>query len=163
MDIFGVINHVKMDLKKNIIGFHHVSIKAQNINDTVSFYERFGFELVHSWSLPDFNLEKCVMLHHHVINYYLEICDSNADMPTQGRKRKEGDEYIENALLHLCFTVKDAAEARNEALKYGATDLSKGVSKLDLINANKSVKVVNSLVYGLNGEVIEFLESIDFG
>lgn len=160
---FEIIKYVKMSLENNIIGFHHVSVKAQNVNDTVSFYSKLGFEVIHSWSLPDFNLEKCVMLHHKAINYYLEICDKNADMPTQGRKRKEGDEYIENALLHLCFTVKNAAEARKEALKYGAKDLSEGVSELDLINENKSVKVVNSLVHGLNGEVIEFLESVDFG
>lgn len=152
-----------MTLENNIIGFHHVSIKAQNFNDTVSFYTKLGFELIHSWSLPDFNLEKCVMLHNRSINYYLEICDKNAEMPTQGRKRKEHDEYIENSILHICFVVKDAAEARTEALKYGAQDLSKDIFRIDLINGNKSVKVVNSLVYSPNGEVIEFLERVDFG
>lgn len=151
-----------MELTDNITGFHHVSIKAQNFDETVLFYEKLGFEIVHNWSLPDFNLEKCAMLHHKNIKYHLEICDKNSDIPTQGRKRKDGDEYIENALLHICFTVKDAGEARLKAIKYGAKDLSKGVFQLDLINKNKTVNVKNSLVFSPNGEVIEFLENVNF-
>ena len=106
--------------------------------------------------------EKCVMLYHRGINYYIEICDKHADIPTQGRKRTEGDEYIENALLHICFVVKDAGEARLEALAYGASALSEGLLALNLANAKKTVAVRNSLVYSPNGEVIEFLEAVDF-
>ncbi|MND61373.1 Glyoxalase-like domain protein [compost metagenome] len=152
-----------MDLKNNIIGFHHISIKAKDFEHTVDFYKNFGFEIVHSWSLPDFNLEKCVMLHNRAINYYLEICDENGAIPTQGRKRRPDDEYIENALLHICFVVRDADAARKQALEYGAKDLSQGLFELDLSNNTKTVPVRNSLVYSPNGEVIEFLEKIDFG
>lgn len=152
-----------MELTENITAFHHVSIKAQNFEETIVFYEKLGFTVVHDWSLPDFNLEKCAMLHHKKINYYLEICDKNADMPTQGRKRSEGEEYTENALLHICFSVKDADSARIKAIEYGAKDLSEGTFQLDLINENKSVNVKNSLVYSPNGEVIEFLENVNFG
>lgn len=151
-----------MDLKSNIIGVHHVSIKAIDVDSTLDFYKNLGFEPVHQWSLPDFNLEKCVMLHHKGINFYLEICDNNADMPTQGRKRKPDDEYIENALLHLCFVVNDADAARKQALAYGAKDLSQGASELDLSDGTRIVRVKNSLVYGPNGEVIEFLEKVNF-
>lgn len=152
-----------MDLKNNIIGFHHVSIKANEFEHTVDFYRSFGFEIVHSWSLPEINMDKCVMLHHKAINYYLEICDKNADMPTQGRKRHINDEHIENALLHICFVVKDAERARQQALAYGATDLSHGAVDIDLSNRTKTVTARNSLVYSPNGEVIEFLEAVDFG
>lgn len=151
-----------MDLANNIIGFHHVSIKAKDFDNTLAFYTNLGFEIAHSWALPDFNLEECVMLHHKAINYYLEICDYNADIPTQGRKRKADDEYIENALLHICFVVRDADLARKQALAHGAKDLSQGLFELDLSNEIKSVKVRNSLVYSPNGEVIEFLEKVDF-
>lgn len=152
-----------MELTENITGFHHVSIKAENFEKTIAFYQKLGFEIVHDWSLPDFNLEKCAMLHHKKINYYLEICDKNADMPTQGRKRLPQDEYIENALLHICFVVKNADEARKRAIEYGAKDLSNGTFQFDLINDKKTVNVTNSLVYSPNGEVIEFLENTDFG
>lgn len=151
-----------MELSDNILGFHHVSIKAQNFDQTVEFYLNFGFLIMHSWSLPEFQLERCVMLYNANINYYLEICDKNANFPTQGRRRKDTDEYIENALLHICFTVKDATKAKNKALKIGAKELSKSVETIELKDNNKSVSVTNSLVYSPNGEVIEFLEAVDF-
>ncbi|MNL77507.1 hypothetical protein D3C87_2037120 [compost metagenome] len=58
--------------------------------------------------------------------------------------------------------MKDAAKAREEALKVGATDLSNGVFEIQLKNKLKSVNVYNSLVYSPNGEVIEFLEQVSF-
>lgn len=161
--ILPLNKRIIMELTENITAFHHVSIKAQDFDNTVLFYRQLGFEVVHDWSLPDFNLEKCAMLHNKKINYYLEICDKNSDIPTQGRKRDEEDEYVENALLHICFTVKNAEEAMEKALEHGAKDLSEGVFQLDLINKYKSVHVKNSLVYSPNGEVIEFLENVDFG
>lgn len=152
-----------MELKDNIIGFHHLSIKAQDFDGTITFYGKLGFKIVHEWSLPEFNLERCAMLFNASIGYYLEICDKNAAIPTQGRRRQEGDEYVENALLHLCFTVADAEDARIQAIAHGAQDLSGSVFQLTLRQDTKEVTVRNSLVYSPNGEVIEFLEQVDFG
>lgn len=151
-----------MKLSENIVGFHHYSLKAPQFDETVTFYEQLGFVIVHSWSLPDFNLEKCVMMYHEHINVYVEICDGDADMPAQGRKRRFGEEMVENSILHICFVVKDAAKAREEALKAGAIHLSNGVLAIQLKNKSKSVGVHNSLVYSPNGEVIEFLEQVSF-
>ncbi|KKO89549.1 glyoxalase [Sphingobacterium sp. Ag1] len=151
-----------MELKDNIVGFHHLSIKAQDFDKTIGFYENLGFIIVHEWSLPEFNLERCAMLFNASIGYYLEICDKNATIPTQGRRRIEGEEYVENALLHMCFTVEDAEDARIQAIAHGAQDLSDGVFQLILSQGKKDVFVRNSLVYSPNGEVIEFLERVDF-
>jgi len=151
-----------MKLADNIIGFHHYSLKVDDFNLTLKFYKALGFEEVHSWSLPSFKLKKAIMIYNPLINCYIELFDKNAAIPTQGRIRKPNDEYIENAILHICFTVKNAEQARNEALKNGATDLSQGVFELDLVNQSKSVKVRNSLVFSPNGEVIEFLEQTNF-
>lgn len=145
----------------NIIGFHHFAIKAQDFEGTVQFYKTLNFEVVHDWSLPEFNLEKCVMLKNKTFDSYIEICDHNASFPTQGRKRKQGDPYVENSLLHICFTVLDAKKAYDEAIKNGAKPLSVKET-LDLKNRRKTVTVSNSLVYSPNGEVIEFLESVVF-
>ncbi|OCB73473.1 glyoxalase/bleomycin resistance/dioxygenase family protein [Flavobacterium piscis] len=145
----------------NIIGFHHFAIKAQDFERTVQFYQTLNFEVVHDWSLPEFNLEKCVMLKNKTFDSYIEICDYNASFPTQGRKRKQGDPYVENSLLHICFTVLDAKKAYDEAIKNGAKPLS-AKETLDLKNRRKTVTVSNSLVYSPNGEVIEFLESVVF-
>lgn len=151
-----------MKLSENIVGFHHYSLKAPQFDETVKFYEQLGFVTVHSWSLPDFKLEKCIMLYHEKINVYVEICDGDADIPAQGRKRGLGEEMVENSILHICFVVRDAAKARAEALKAGATDLSNGVFDIQLKNEFRSVHVHNSLVYSPNGEVIEFLEQVCF-
>ena len=143
----------------NIIGFHHFNIKAQNVEETVSFYQALGFEEVHSWSLPDFNIKQCIMLFHPAANVYLEICDRDANMPTQGRKRLDGEEYVENAILHVCFTVKSAEQAYKFAIRNGAKPLIESNS-IELVNPKNSInlRVTNSLVYSPNGEVIEFIE-----
>ncbi|WP_400261521.1 VOC family protein [Sphingobacterium sp. SG20118] len=151
-----------MKLSENIIGFHHYSLKAPKFDETVNFYEHLGFKTLHEWSLPEFKLERCVMLFHERINAYIEICDGNADIPAQGRKRKIDEEMVENSILHICFVVKDVVTARDEALKIGARDLSHGVFDIDLVNKQKTVNVHNSLVYSPNGEVIEFLEQVKF-
>jgi catechol 2,3-dioxygenase-like lactoylglutathione lyase family enzyme len=148
-------------MNNNIKGFHHFAIKAQDFDRTVQFYETLNFEIVHGWSLPEFNLEKCVMMKNKGFDCYIEICDKNADFPTQGHKRKQGDPYIENSLLHICFTVIDAKKAYDEAIENGAKPLS-ARETLELNNQAKSVTVNNSLVYSPNGEVIEFLESVIF-
>ncbi|MEN7551681.1 VOC family protein [Rapidithrix thailandica] len=148
-------------MEDNIIGFHHFSIKAQRFQQTVDFYGTLGFKEVHSWSLPEFHLEQCTMLYHPRLNTYIEICDKKAHFPTQGRRRKEGEDFVENAIMHLCFVVKDAQRAYETALGNGAKPLSERTS-LQLNSPVKSVSVANSLVYSPNGEVIEFLEAVEF-
>lgn len=151
-----------MNLSDNITAFHHYSIKVIDFDKTLKFYEALGFKEVHSWSLPTFQLKKGMMIYSEKINTFIELFDKDADIPTQGRKRKENEEFVENSILHLCFTVKNATLAREEALKSGAKDLSQGVFEIKLANHQKSINVRNSLVYSPNGEVIEFLENVNF-
>lgn len=148
-------------MNHNIKGFHHFALKAYDIEKTIAFYETLNFEVTHSWSLPEFHLEKCVMMKNKSFECYIEICDNNANFPTQGRKRKQGDPYIENALLHICFIVEDAKKAYTEAIENGAIPLSEKET-LELKNRGKTITVSNSLVYSPNGEVIEFLETVAF-
>lgn len=145
--------------KNSIIGFHHFNIKAQNFDLTMNFYKALGFEEVHSWSLPGFNIEKCSMMFHPAANVYLEICDRNANMPTQGRKKTDEETYVESAILHICFTVKDAKQTYLFAIEKGAKPLIEANS-IELIDPKKEKTIIvkNSLVYSPNGEVIEFIE-----
>lgn len=144
-----------------IKGFHHFAIKAQDFQATLNFYQSLHFEIVHSWSLPEFNLKQCVMMRNKYFDCYIEICDQNADFPSQGRKHQPGEEYVQNSIMHLCFTVNDAQQAYEEAIANGAKPLS-GKEVLELHSQNRSVTVANSLVYSPNGEVIEFLEEAVF-
>lgn len=145
--------------KNNIIGFHHFNIKAQNFDETVNFYKSIGFKQIHSWSLPHFNITNCTMMFHPKAGTYLEICDRDADMPTLGRRRQKNEEYIENAILHICFSVKSAEYAYAFAIEQGAKPLSKS-SSIELVDPKNgnTLHVINSLVYSPNGEVIEFIE-----
>ncbi|MNU43487.1 Glyoxalase-like domain protein [compost metagenome] len=151
-----------MNLTENILAFHHYSLKVVNFDVTLKFYNALGFDEIHSWELPSFNLKKGMMLYNEKINCHIELFDKDAEIPTQGRKRNPDDEFIENSILHICFTVENAEKAREEALKIGAKDLSEGVFEISLANEKKSVEVRNSLVYSPNGEVIEFLEKVKF-
>lgn len=148
-------------MDNNIKGFHHFAIKALDVDATVKFYESLHFEKIHQWSLPEFNLKQCIMMRHRYFDCHIEICDSDADFPSQGRKHATGEEYIQNSIMHLCFTVKDAKAAYNSAIKNGAKPLSE-TETLSLNGIGKSITVTNSLVYSPNGEVIEFLESVIF-
>lgn len=147
----------------HITGFHHFNIKAQDFEITTNFYKSLGFEPVHSWSLIQFNIKRCTMMYHPIANTYIEICDKDANMPTQGRKKRENEEYIENAILHICFTVENADLAYKHAIENGATTLSPS-SEIKLIDdlSKKAISVRNSLVYSPNGEVIEFIEKDPF-
>lgn len=145
-----------------IKGFHHINIKAQNFEETELFYSKLGFVRVYSWKLKEFNISKCVMMLNPEIGMYIEICDRDANMPTQGRTRKEGEEYTESALMHICFFVENAESAFENAIKAGAKCLSaSGQITLKDEDGNE-LKVTNSLVYSPNGEVIEFMDTDPF-
>ncbi|WP_234859407.1 VOC family protein [Aquimarina aquimarini] len=147
-------------MKNNLLSFHHYSIKAYDFEKTIEFYNQLGFQSVHHWSLPEFDLKRCEMLYNEVANTYIEICDRDANFPTQGRKRIKGEEFVENSIMHICFGVKDAQKAFDFAISRGGKALSPKTT-LALNSGKKSITVTNSLVYSPNGEVIEFLEVMD--
>lgn len=152
------------EFENNLLSFHHICIKAQDIETTVQFYQKLGFQIKHDWALPSFNIKYCAMMHHPKINVYLEIADKDAAMPTQGRKKLPDEDYVENALQHICFMVRDAQLAANLAISYGAQPLTEVLNIIELVGVsfNKNIQVKNTLVYSPNGEVIEFLEYLDF-
>lgn len=140
----------------NILGLHHIAIRATDFEQTIQFYiEGLGFTVRHEWSLPEFNLQRAVMLASPDGTSYLEIFDKDADIAAQGRKIKQDEPYVQTALLHLSFRVKNAAEAYLTAIAAGAISC---IEPTELELGTPSVKVRNALVYSPNGEVIEFIE-----
>ncbi|HEY8956636.1 hypothetical protein, partial [Chitinophaga sp.] len=63
---------------------------------------------------------------------------------------------VSGALLHFSFTVKDATAAYQAAIAAGASSC---VPPSVLRLGEPAITVHNSLVYGLDGEVIEFIET----
>lgn len=66
-----------MDLSENITGLHHYALKVIDFEKTLKFYAALGFEVLHSWSLPSFQLEKGMMIYHKQINCYIELFDKD--------------------------------------------------------------------------------------
>lgn len=141
-------------------GIHHIAIRATNIDETIQFYKQvLNFSIRHEWSLPQFNLERAVMLKSADGNTFIEIFDKDADIPAQGRVKNNNEDIVQGALLHLAFTVDNVESTYKRALEGGATCYIEP-SIVDL-GGNPRILVKNALVYTPNGEVIEFLEKND--
>ena len=152
-----------MAIPKNdigLFGLHHIAIRAEDFDRTVGFYtEILGCKIGHTWSLPEFNLKQAAMLKSPDGLSYIEIYDLAADIPAQGRKKKEQEEFVQTALLHICLTVKDSKVAYEMAIAGGTTSCH---APMVLHLGHPAITVRNSLVYSPNGEVVEFLEHVDF-
>ncbi|WP_436486115.1 VOC family protein [Chitinophaga sp. ARDCPP14] len=141
----------------NITGMHHVAIQAKDYKATIKFYESLGLSLFHSWTLPEFNIEYGALLLIPGTSSFVEIFDKGANIPTQGRRGVNGESPVAGALLHFAFTVKNATAAYHGAIAAGATSC---VPPSVLVLGEPPMTVYNSLVYGLDGEVIEFIETL---
>lgn len=145
---------------KMIKGIHHIAIRARNFDSTMDFYlNALDFTISHEWSLPEFNLKRAAMLKSADGNSFIELYDQEADIAAQGRKIKDGEEFVQTALLHICMCVEDCSIAFERAIRAGGKPC---IEPMVLHLGNPAVTVRNSLVYSPNGEVIEFLEKADF-
>jgi glyoxylase I family protein len=140
----------------NITGIHHIALQAKDYKATVKFYEAFGLTVHHSWSLPQFNITYAALLRIPGTDSYVEIFDQGANVAAQGRRAAAGESPVTGALLHFSFRVKDATAVYDEALLLGATSC---IPPTVLTLGEPPVTIKNSLVYGLDGEVIEFIEA----
>lgn len=135
---------------------HHIAIQAKDYKATIKFYEALGLTLFHSWTLPEFNIEYAALLQIPGTDSFIEVFDKGANVATQGRRAVAGETPVSGALLHFCFTVKDATVAYREAIVAGGSSC---VPPSVLHLGEPPLTVHNSLVFGLDGEVIEFIEA----
>ncbi len=145
---------------KMIKGIHHIAIRARNFDSTMDFYlNALDFTISHEWSLPQFNLKRAAMLKSADGNSFIELYDQEADIAAQGRKIKEGEEFVQTALLHICMSVEDCSIAYERAIRAGGKPC---IEPMVLHLGMPAVIVRNSLIYSPNGEVIEFMEKAGF-
>lgn len=135
--------------KHMVLGLHHVAIRANNFDETIRFYtELLGFKVQKTWTLPAFNLRQAAMLQsadgHTAIEVYDELDVVNG--PNGG------------ALLHFALRVDDAQAVFEKAVNFGAKVC---VEPMKLRLGHPVFEVNNALVYGPNGEIVEFLQSDD--
>ncbi|MBC9933313.1 VOC family protein [Chitinophaga qingshengii] len=140
--------------KTNITGIHHLAIQANDFQATCRFYEALGLVPYHSWTLPEFNITDAALLQIPGTGSFIEIFDKDANVAAQGRRRQPGETPVTGAILHLALTVEDVDAAYVHALSLGAVSC---IAPNDLSLGQPPLKIRNALVYGLDGEVIEFI------
>ncbi|WP_282940544.1 VOC family protein [Paenibacillus sp. RC67] len=144
----------------SIKGLAHVAIQAKDYKATIAFYtEVLGFELGHHWSLPSFQLKEASMLVSPDQRTCIEVFDNEAIIPAQGKKALSEDDIAHGALLHFAFYVNNVNEIFQKALAHGA----KAYIEPGCLSLGEPPLVVkNAVIHSPNGEVIEFIEDVDF-
>ncbi|MDY8022585.1 VOC family protein [Paenibacillus polymyxa] len=144
----------------SVKGLAHVAIQARDYQETIAFYtEVLGFKRGHHWSLPSFQIQEASMLISPDQRTCLEIFDNDAVIPAQGKKAASEQDIAHGALLHLAFYVDNVDEIYQKALAHGARTF---VEPKQLTLGEPPLVVTNALVHSPNGEVIEFIEDVDF-
>ncbi|MBP1995363.1 VOC family protein [Paenibacillus eucommiae] len=144
----------------SVKGLAHVAIQAKDYQATIAFYtEVLGFKIGHHWSLPSFLIKEASMLISPDQRTCIEIFDNEAVIPAQGKKASSEEDVAHGALLHFAFYVNNVEEIYQKALNHGAKafvepgQLSLGIPPL---------LVKNAVIHSPNGEIIEFIEEVDF-
>ncbi|SDG31405.1 Catechol 2,3-dioxygenase [Paenibacillus sp. cl6col] len=144
----------------SIQGLAHVAIQAKDYQAIIAFYtEVLGFKIGHHWSLPSFQIKEASMLISPDQRTCIEVFDNDAVIPAQGKKAQSDDEVAHGALLHLAFYVQDVEDMYQRALAYGAKPF---IEPASLSLGEPPLVVRNALIHSPNGEVIEFIEDVDF-
>lgn len=143
-----------------IFGLSHVAIMAENYEETISFYtELLQFEKAHNWTLEEYQIKEACMLRSLDNQTYIEVFDKHAKVPREGRILKNYTEDTHGHVLHFALTV-DSIEEVVENLKQHHVKILNAYEKLSL--GYPPVEVVNAIVEGPNGEIIEIIEPVKF-
>jgi catechol 2,3-dioxygenase-like lactoylglutathione lyase family enzyme len=144
----------------SVQGLAHVAIQAKDYKATIEFYTQvLGFRVGHHWSLPAFQIKEASMLVSPDQRTCIEIFDNEAVIPAQGKKASSEEEIAHGALLHLAFYVDRVDEIYQKALDHGAKAY---IEPGQLSLGEPPLVVRNAVIYSPNGEVIEFIEDVDF-
>lgn len=137
-------------------GFHHVAIRARDFDATLRFYtEGLGCSVRYRFSVPE-RIDRAAFLDMGD-GHFIEVFGSGSTVQSEGRRRRPDEEPTEGALLHFCLRVTDVEAAYARALAAGAT--ARIPPRTAQLGGEPPAEVRIAFVTGLNGEVIEFLNS----
>jgi predicted enzyme related to lactoylglutathione lyase len=114
---------------------------------------------VHDWNLPDYGIDRAVMMQAPDRKSWIELFDLQAGIPMQGIGAQDGQTVSTGALAHLCLSVSDLDQACARIVEAGARHLN-GPEALTL--GQPEVRVRNAIFEGPAGEIIELLQSVHF-
>jgi len=144
----------------SVKGLSHVAIQARDYKATIDFYiEVLGFKIGHHWSLPSFQIKEASMLISPDQRTCIEVFDNDAVIPAQGKKALAEEDIAHGALLHFAFYVENVDEIYEKALAHGA----KAFIEPDTLTLGEPPLLIrNAIIHSPNGEIIEFIEDVDF-
>ncbi len=144
----------------SVKGLSHIAIQARDYKATITFYiEVLGFKLGHHWSLPSFQIKEASMLISPDQRTCIEIFDNEAVIPAQGKKALSEEDIAHGALLHFAFYVDNVDEMFQKSLAHGA----KPFIEPDYLSLGEPPLLIkNAIIHSPNGEIIEFIEDVDF-
>ncbi|MCJ1781505.1 VOC family protein [Mammaliicoccus sciuri] len=143
-----------------IFGLTHIAIMAENYEETISFYTNLlQFKKAHHWSLEEYHIKEACMLRSFNSKTYIEVFDKHARVPSEGIILKKHDENIHGHVLHFALTVDSVKEVVAH-LKKNNVKILNAYESLSL--GQPPVEVVNAIIEGPNGEIIELLEPVNF-
>lgn len=140
-------------------GFHHCALRSPDLQRSIVFFEELGFQQVHNWTLPDYDIERAVMLQAPDGRSWIELFDLRAAIPMQGIGASEDQQVSTGALAHICLGVSDLERASDRIVAAGAKHLH---GPEDLALGTPEVRVRNAIFEGPAGEIIELLQSVRF-
>jgi catechol 2,3-dioxygenase-like lactoylglutathione lyase family enzyme len=88
---------------------HHTAISVRNLEKTLEFYKKIGFEQVHRYDDPD-----KVGVKIKLDNYFLEIFAYNTNHNTQPLSDSLGGSLETIGIKHIAFHTEDIEEALKE-------------------------------------------------
>ena len=144
-------------------GVDHVAIYCYDLDATVRFYtDGLEFRFVREWSAPDAGVHRCVFLDAGD-DHLIELFDAASTPPggsTQsldpGRRPSDDERAQVAALVHFAIRTDDPAAIFQRALAAGARPFLEPTTIKTVGDSPFAMEV--GFVYGLNGEVIEFIK-----
>ncbi len=122
-------------------GFHHIALKANDLDFSLKFYEALGFTQKCSWGEGDGRIVMLDMGDGTIV----ELFAGGKDEPAVGR------------FMHLAIKVDDTEAAFNTAVKAGAKVKSEPMV-VDVDSKPEPMKLHIAFVYGPDGEILEFFK-----
>lgn len=147
-------------MEMKVFGLAHIAIMAENYEETISFYTNLlQFKKAHHWSLEDYHIKEACMLRSLDGQTNIEVFDKHASVPREGNKLKKRNEKIHGHVLHFALTVDSIKEVVAH-LKNNNVKILNAYESLSL--GQPAVEVINAIIEGPNGEIIELLEPVKF-
>jgi catechol 2,3-dioxygenase-like lactoylglutathione lyase family enzyme len=141
------------------IGLHHVALRTVDLDATVIFFQALGYQEVHHWRLPEYKIDKAVMMQSADARSWIELFDRNAAIPMQGAAAADGQEVVTGAIAHMCLAVRDLDTASAHIIAAGALRLTEAET---LALGDPIVNVRNAIFTGPSGVIIELLQAVSF-